>query len=154
MTHWKHITNPEYLGSWDFKPKEERQLTCIGVKREFVVGPGGKKEECTVMALKDSKPVIFNNTNCKRLSKVLGTPEIEEWVGKSFYVGIEQVNAFGEMVDAIRVKTSQPALPELKAGTANFDAVRAALVAGTHTIEQAKSKYRISPDVEQTLTAK
>ena len=43
QTHWKKLTNPLYIGAYDFAPGEERTLTIKSVKREMVVGPDGKK---------------------------------------------------------------------------------------------------------------
>ena len=35
-THWKKLTNPNYLGSWDFQPGEIRTLTIKEVREEPV----------------------------------------------------------------------------------------------------------------------
>jgi len=38
LTHWKTLTNPDYIGAYDFQPKEERTLTIKSVANEIVTG--------------------------------------------------------------------------------------------------------------------
>lgn len=109
-THWKSYQNPLYIGSYCFQPGEEITATIKKVKREIVVGVEGKKEECTVVHFVESiKPLILNATNAKTITKVAGTPYIEEWEGKRIVMGVEKVKAFGDVLDAVRVKKKQPA---------------------------------------------
>ena len=109
-THWKKLNNPDYLGSYAFQPGEEKTVTIKDVKREMVFNPsGGGKEECTVAYFaEDVKPLILNTTNCKTISKVWGTPYIEEWAGLKITLRVKKVSAFGEMVDAVRVSPDRP----------------------------------------------
>ena len=58
------------------------------------------------------KPMILNSTNAKMIQKLLKTPYIEEWSGHRIQIGVEMVKAFGEIVDALRVRNF---LPEEKA---------------------------------------
>lgn len=114
MTHWKALTNPDYLGSYAFDRGEEKTGTIKEVKREIVTGPEGKKEECTVCHFSEAelKPLILNVTNCKAITKLYGTPYTEEWVGKRIVMQVQQVKAFGETVDAVRIKPQvPPAIP-------------------------------------------
>lgn len=109
-THWKRWQNPDYLGSYAFQPGEEKTVTIKEVKREMVFNPSGSgKEECTVAYFEeDVKPLILNVTNCKTISKVWGTPYVEDWVGRKITLKIKKVSAFGEMVDAVRVSSTRP----------------------------------------------
>lgn len=107
-THWKKLTNPDYLGSYDFQPNEERIVRILSVTREMVTGPENRKEECTVAKLANSKPIILNKTNCKTITKVHGTPYIEDWKNIHITLFVSQVKAFGEVVDALRVKPDKP----------------------------------------------
>lgn len=110
-THWKKLNNPDYLGSYAFQPGEEKTVTIKEVKREMVFNPsGGGKEECTVAYFNEAiKPLILNTTNCKTISKVWGTPYIEDWKGLRITLRVKKVSAFGEMVDAVRVSPERPA---------------------------------------------
>ena len=113
MTHWKKLTNPDYLGAYSLEPGQDIVLTIERVQVETVTGPEGKKEECVVCYWRDrEKPMILNSTNAKMIQKLLKTPYIEEWSGHRIQIGVEMVKAFGEIVDALRVRNF---LPEEKA---------------------------------------
>ena len=109
-THWKKLNNPDYLGSWDFQPGEEKILTIKEVKRESVYNPSSSgKEECTVAHfVENTKPLILNVTNAKMIAKVWGTPFIEDWANRKIIVKVKKISAFGEMVDAVRVSSDRP----------------------------------------------
>lgn len=108
--HWKKLTNPDYIGAYAFDKGEEKTATIRDVRREMVVGADGKKEECTVMYFKeaDLKPLILNHTNAKTITKLYGTGFIDEWVGKKVTMVVKSVRAFGETVDAVRIKNEVP----------------------------------------------
>lgn len=108
-THWKQLSNPDYIGAYAFQPGEEKTVTISTVGVETVMGAEGRKEDCTVVHfVGDVKPLILNATNSKMIQKVLQTPYIEDWAGKSIVLGVETVAAFGERVEAVRVKKKQP----------------------------------------------
>lgn len=109
-THWKKLTNPDYLGAYAFDPDEEKVGTIAYVREESVVGADGKKEDCTVAHFveKDLKPLILNATNCKAITKLYKTPFIEDWAGKRILMKVQPVKAFGEVVDAVRIKPEIP----------------------------------------------
>lgn len=155
-THWKKLTNPDYLGSYDFAPGEERIVTVKKVVREMVTGSGGKKEECTVCYFEENyKPMILNSTNCKSITKLAESPYIEEWQGKSFKIVVSRISAFGETVDALRIKAEKviKAKPILTVGTPNFEACRKAYKADKNQLEKIKAKYEVSKEVEAQLNA-
>lgn len=105
LTHWKKMTNPNYIGAHDLLPNQELQLTIESVAKEMVKGQDGKEEQCVVAKIKGAKkPMILNKTNMKIIAKVLGTPYIEEWSGKQITIFSAKVKAFGEIVEALRVK--------------------------------------------------
>ena len=109
-THWKKMTNPDYSGAYAFDPGEEKTGTIDYVRMEPVTGSDGKKEDCIVCHFKerDLKPMILNTTNCKMITKLYKTPYIENWAGKKITLVVREVKAFGEIVDAVRVKATIP----------------------------------------------
>ncbi len=109
MTHWKKLTNPDYMGSYSLEDGKDIILTVDYVSSETVTSPEGKKEICTVVHWKeDQKPMILNVTNAKMISKLLKTPYIEEWRGHRLQIGSERIKAFGELVEALRVRAFLP----------------------------------------------
>ena len=108
-THWKKLINPDYLGAYSLDPGKDMVLTIRQVKKEMITGTDGKKEECIVCYWQeDQKPMILNVTNCKMISKLLKTPYIEHWAGHRIQIGAEMVSAFGEKVEALRVRKTLP----------------------------------------------
>lgn len=109
MTHWKKLTNPDYLGAYSIENGQDMILTISYVREEKVVGTDGKKDDCVVCHFQEKcKPMILNSTNMKMIAKLYDTPYIEDWQGKKIQVGIEKVKAFGEIVEALRVRNFIP----------------------------------------------
>lgn len=104
-THWKKLTNPNYIGAYAFEQGEEKTGTIDYVKSESVMNQEGKSEDCIVCHFKnkDLKPLILNKTNCKTMEKMYG-PYIENWAGKKITLCVKKVKAFGDITDAVRVK--------------------------------------------------
>lgn len=153
-THWKKTFNPDYIGAYILAPGEERTVTITKVVNEMVTGNNGKKEECTVAYLKGEKPFILNRTNCKIIAKIYGTPYIEEWQGKSITIYAAKVNAFGEEVDALRIRQKAPTpakLPELTPSNPRWEGAKKALKDGNTTIEQIKANFTLTIDNEKLL---
>lgn len=111
MTHWKKLTNPNYLGSYAFQPGEEKPLTIRTINQEEVTNPAepDKKEKCIVAHFQQpEKPLILNKTNCKAIERLTGTPNIEEWAGAGIILCVQKVPAFGELVEAVRIRPVKP----------------------------------------------
>lgn len=107
-THWKKFTNPDFLGAYAIEPGEDLILTIKSVGQERFTGQGGKQDEGLVIHFEEAKPMICNATNAKQITKVLGTPYIEEWTGQRIALGVQTVSAFGDMVEALRVQPYKP----------------------------------------------
>jgi hypothetical protein len=107
LTHWKKLTNPNYIGSEILQPSQELKLTIEKVVKENVKTVEGN-QECIVAYFKGgTKGMILNKTNMKIITKVLETPYIEQWIGKTITIYAAKVKAFGEMIDALRVKNQK-----------------------------------------------
>jgi len=151
QTHWKKLTNPDYIGAYSLNEGEERTVEIIKVSREMIMGSDGKKEECTVAFLKAEKPFILNVTNCKTITKILGTPYIENWAGKRIVIYVERIKAFGEYVDALRVKDKPAELPQLLPNTKQWTGAIAALKSGQWDINKIKTQFSLSIENEKLL---
>lgn len=108
-THWKKLTNPNYMGTYSLENGADIIRTIKAVKQENVIGADGKSEECCVMYFdEEKKPMIMNKTNLKMVAKLFKTDFIEEWVGREIIIGSEKVRAFGTTTDALRVRGELP----------------------------------------------
>lgn len=149
LTHWKKLNNPDYLGAYSLQPGEEPIYTIKDVRLEMVTGTDGKKEECTVAHFKEKvKPMILNSTNCKTIAKLYDTPYIEHWANKQIQIYATKVKAFGEEMEALRIRPkapvkSKPVLDQSYKGWANaYEAVKN----GETTIDFLQEKYTIPPE--------
>lgn len=149
LTHWKKLQNPNYLGAYSLQPGEEPILTITKVGLEMVVGTDGKKDECTVAHFKENvKPMILNATNCKTINKICGTPYIEKWEGQKIQVFATTVKAFGDEVEALRIRPKAPISkkPVLNPEYKGWDAAMEALKNGETSIQFLMGKYDIPPE--------
>jgi hypothetical protein len=103
------MTSPNYLGVYSLPDGRDIILTIKSVGQEMVMGADGSKEQCVVMHFRESvKPFICNKTNLKQITKLLKTPYVEQWAGNKIQIGSEKVKAFGDVVDALRVRSKLP----------------------------------------------
>lgn len=137
LTHWKNFMNPDYLGAYALEPGQELTLTIKSVATENVTGADGKKELCAVMHFaEDVKPMVLNATNSKTITKVLKTPYVENWAGKKIIVYATMVKAFGDMVEALRVRDYLPVADKFVcadcgADIVDFKGIKANVIAKT-----------------------
>lgn len=114
LTHWKKLRNPDYLGAYALQPNEELVLTIKKAGVETILGVEGKKEDELVIHFnEDYKPMIVNATNAKTIAKVHKTPYVEEWIGKKIQIYARRIRAFGEDMDALRVRDFIPQTKEV-----------------------------------------
>lgn len=105
LTHWKKTVNPDYIGSYALDSDKDMILTIKSAGVEMVTGNAGKKEEKLVIHFHENvKPMICNRTNAKVITKLHKTPYIEQWAGKKIQLYSSRITAFGEEVDALRVR--------------------------------------------------
>jgi len=83
------------------------ELTLTITKVETVTLPGNKGEETDkpVAYFKEvPKGLIINKTNWKLIAEATGEEDSDDWVGKQITLFTLDVDAFGDVVAAIRVK--------------------------------------------------
>lgn len=156
-THWKKLHNPDYIGAYTLMDGDVKELVVkiVSVKTKEVQSPDGKKEQCVVADLVGQKPMILNATNMKTLQKLSGSPYVEDWSGLQVTLYVAQVKAFGDIVDAIRIRPNLPApavKPELTPTHAKWNGAVTALKAGNTTIEAIRSAYELSAENEVLLS--
>jgi len=158
-THWKKLSHPLYIGAYELMQGDkniELNVKIESVKREIVQGPDGKKEECTIMTIPPHKPMILNATNQKTLTKAIGSPFIEDWSGKTVTLYVAKVRAFGETLDALRIRetiVAPPSLPTLDIKHPKWNDAKQSVKDGKATIEQIKGRYSLSAENEKLLLA-
>ncbi len=155
-THWKKLHNPDYIGAYTLMDGDVKELVVKiqSVSTKEVQSPDGKKEQCVVAELVGQKPMILNATNMKTLQKLSGSPYVEDWQGLQVTLHVAKVKAFGDVVDALRIKPTLPAPPSKPALTpshAKWAGAIKALKAGNTTIGAIKQSFELSTQDEQIL---
>ena len=151
-THWKKLKNPNYIGSYELLDGSENPeliVTINKVVKESVKGSDGKSEECTVAYLDGQKPFILNSTNSKAIESIVGSPFIEDWSGQRICLYVKTIKAFGEMMEALRVKDA----PKTKSLSQGSDAWNKAVqyVKNGGAIEDILKKYPLSESDQEKL---
>lgn len=136
-THWKKLQNPDFFGAYCLPEGKDMTVTIERVEEQEVTNTDGKKEVMPVALLKGQKPLILNVTNSKMIAKLAKSNYIEDWRNISVTVYVAQVKAFGDTVDAIRIRSR---LPEQKPSI-DYDKAIDAIRSGKATIEQVMEKY-------------
>lgn len=110
-THWKKMTNPNYMGDYSIPEGCDLIATIDYVRKEKVTGVGGKTEEEVVCHFSDgNKPLILNKTNMKTIQKIYHTPYIEDWAGRKIQIFYDPTVKFGrETVGGLRIRDFVPA---------------------------------------------
>lgn len=153
-THWKKCFNKDYLGSHDLDNGKDLIAVIDHVEVKEVKDTTGKSSKCNVALFKGQvKPMILNATNCKMVKKFTGSNYIEDWKDVPVQICIREVSAFGETVEALRIKDKQPNLekPELTPGHEAWPRAVEHLAKGG-TVERILESFKISDANKKLLT--
>ena len=106
--HWKEALPGEYLGAHSLNG-QDMIVTIQSAAKEIITGANGKREECLVLHFREQvMDMVCNRTNAKTITKVLGTPFLEDWSGKKIQLYPTTTKFGGEVVECIRVRTTAP----------------------------------------------
>jgi hypothetical protein len=85
------------------------QVTVRLVATEVLTGKSGKPDETKPVAYFDEteKGLILNKTNFAAIAKITGEEDSDNWKGKKITLTVIDVDAFGDIVKAIRVKENR-----------------------------------------------
>jgi hypothetical protein len=115
--HWKKFFSYRFIAAEELDGKEIT-LTIIGVTTDEVYSPTARaKEKKAALKFKETdKMVILNATNARKITEILGSPQVETWTGKRITLYPLAIQAFGQNIEAIRIKkaTGQETVPNLK----------------------------------------
>lgn len=123
-THWKQLQNNDWIGAYALQDGQDLTLTIDKAMQEQVTGNNGKREMClTVHWLeRDYKPMIVNRTNAKTITKVTGSPYIEDWHGKQITLYVDTTRLGPDIVECLRIRPYAPKQTKQTA-TANTELV-------------------------------
>lgn len=113
MTHWKKYFDYRFISAEELDGKEVI-LTITGIERDEVYSPTARaKEKKAALKFKETeKLVILNATNARKITEILGSAQVETWFGKRICLYPLAIQAFGQNVDAIRIKKVPASAPK------------------------------------------
>jgi hypothetical protein len=97
---------------------EEGSIT-VTIQKVEIEEIGREKQHKPVIYFYDhDKAFVCNKTNANTIAEVTGSRDFEDWDKKKISLGRSEVEAFGEMVEAIRVRlrTKNVNRPQLDEG--------------------------------------
>lgn len=170
MTHILEMFPPsKYVAAFELQG-EDVTLTIKSVRAEIIEGENNRKDKRPIIYFEEGgKPLVLNKTNAKIIIK-LYTANYAAWPGKRITLYPTIVDAFGDKVEAIRLRKvvpSSPARPTTaprsdeppKALVDRVAACRAALrskntIAGVENVWKAAKALRdeLDPDALDALT--
>jgi len=153
-THWKKVFNRDYLGSHDLDEGKDLIAIIDHVEIREVKDTSGKDGKCNVAVFTTNvKPMILNVTNCKAVKKFSGSNFIEDWKNIPITIYSVEVKAFGELVDALRIRPKQPNQEKLELTPEHErwgEAVKY-LAKPDSTIDNITKRYKLSEENRQKL---
>lgn len=158
-THYKKLKDVNYIGAFELMPEVGKTIEIVvkitAVNREEL--KNAEKNQGLVLQLEGQKPMIVNSVNAKAITKVAGTPFVEDWIGLYITLYVVKIRAFGESMEALRVRDTAPVfkLPELPLNSKTHLATIKAIEEGKTSLEDGtkflESKYSLSDEIIKTL---
>ncbi len=102
------LSESKYLRKEECEPPI--RVTIVGIAKENLAKENEAPEYKYILNFKECKPLVLNKTNGGRIAHVLGSPETDDWVGKTIDLFNDATVEFGgQMTGGIRVLVPQPA---------------------------------------------
>jgi len=151
-THWRKLHNPDYFGAYAIPPGKDLIVEIERIEVRMIKNDKGNDEH-TVAILKGQKPWILNATNQKMLTKVIGSPYVQDWENQKVKVYTTMIRAFGEDVEAVRVRPEKPniKLPALTPESKKWDQAAKLIAQKKQTVESLREFYDISEEHAKQL---
>lgn len=156
-THIRKMQDNHYFGEWDLPIENNGKMivTIVKVAREELK-TAAKDIKAVVYIKEHTKGIVINSTNQKAITHVIGSPFIEDWIGKQVELyRLEKLKAFGEIKDAVRVSSTAPKPKEKEELTethARFEGAVKAIKEGKVKIEDVEKTFNISEITKNKIT--
>lgn len=106
----KFSTEGKYLKHAELPEDQDCIVTITGYRQEVLENNGQKQKKWVIDFKELDKGLALNATNGKTLCKVLGTDDMDHWVGQKVALYVkDDVEFGGELVSAIRVRPKKVA---------------------------------------------
>lgn len=145
----------------------EKKKCLLTIKEAYYdtnVNVSGNKTAGYFLEFTDNvKPMVVNSGNRKIIAKIcektknissVDSRKINNWIGLEIELYFDaSVKMMGSVVGGIKVRETYP-LPTLIANSEIYNKCKLAIEKSGYTIEQVKSRYQVSAEVEALLNGK
>lgn len=108
------VFQSKYLKAADLPEEGSQAVTIEKIGLEEI---GKDKETKIVLYFEElQQSMICNKTNARTITRLMGSEDLDDWVGKTIRLYRTEVDFQGDMVEAIRVR-SKPEKPAAKVVT-------------------------------------
>lgn len=105
----KFSTDGKYMKHQEL-PDGDTMVTITRYAQEVLENNGQKQKKWVLYFQEMEKGLALNATNGKTLCKILGSDDMDEWIGQKILLYVkDDVEFGGEMVSAIRVRNKKVA---------------------------------------------
>lgn len=110
MPHWRHMMTSDKLHAADLMGREVTVQIERVVQGEYPDHEDPKKKvlKPDVYFKGKKKPLGLNSTNARAISRLVGSPRTEDWIGRWITLYPTTTRAFGEEHECIRVRNKLP----------------------------------------------
>lgn len=104
MPHYMDYFPSKFASARDMAAGD-RRVVIAGLGTDELRGQDGTKQTKLIVRFTDAalKPLVLNKTNARVISGMFGD-ETEAWIGQTIILYQAEVEAFGKMVYAVRVR--------------------------------------------------
>ena len=107
MSDFRKMFDSEYLASWDLDGDTTVAIAKV-VAGEVGGHQGNKKQKRPIVYFEGAKKgMVLNITNGKSIAGMYGN-DTDDWIGKQITLFVSTCEAFGEIVDCLRVRAGVP----------------------------------------------
>lgn len=112
----------KYLKAEEFAEGEVRVYTIKNYEMAEMTNSTKKTENKCVLSFREpgAKDLVLNKTNAAAIAKLYGE-EADDWIGKKIALSVLEVESFGDVVQAIRVKNKIPTAADARASAMDDD---------------------------------
>lgn len=112
MGHWKKFMDKELLGAWDLDGRDVTVVIAEVTGGELSNGTKKNKKPVATIKSRDGRPLgkklALNATNCKVLTQLAGSPDVDKWRGMPIVLFPTTTQFGGETVECIRIRPYPP----------------------------------------------
>lgn len=110
MPHWRNMMSSDKLHAADLMGKEHTVVIESVKQGEYPDMEDSKKKilKPDLYFKGKKKPLGLNSTNARTITRLLGSPNTEQWIGKAITLYPTTTRAFGEEHECIRIRNRLP----------------------------------------------